>query len=148
MNGIVDTLQTLERIMEYKRTSYDICMAAARHAEGASGSVLVKIAQAHDAHLKEIPILFKHLQFGGGSDAESVPLTDIRTGLFQDVGMGQSLNLVSAVLRVEREALRLLQRPLEKATSQDLKSFLKTVVGAARENIEQLKQICPDDKGD
>ncbi|MHC4779809.1 MAG: hypothetical protein ACYTFG_14640 [Planctomycetota bacterium] len=147
MSAIVDTLQTLERIMEYKKASYDICMAAARHAQDASGNVLVKIAQAHDEHLKKIPVIFKHLQFGGSSDQDSDALTEIRSGLFQDVGSGQSLNLVGAVLRVEKEALRLLQRPLEKATAQDLKSFLETVVQTAKENIELLGRIASPPAG-
>jgi hypothetical protein len=143
MGAIVNTLETLERVMEYKRTSYDICMAAARHTDGRSGDLLQSIAMAHDADLKRIPVLFNHLDFKSTS-ADDTPLTEMRTGYFQNLGEGVNLDLTGAVLRVEQEAVRLLQRPLERTDSPELRSFLETVVRTARENIDLIGRIRPD----
>ncbi|MHC5038307.1 MAG: hypothetical protein ACYTHM_13410 [Planctomycetota bacterium] len=143
MSSIVDTLQILERVMEYKRASFDICQAAARHSGEDAGALLSTIAQTHDAHLKQIPLIFKHIEFSKSGSAEETPLTEIRTGLFQDLGMGATLNLVGAAIRVEQEALRLLQSPLERAKEADLKNFLEMVVQNARQNIKALQGINP-----
>jgi len=142
MGAIVDTLETLERVMEYKRTSYDICMAAARHAGAGASDLLQSIALAHDADLKRIPALFNHLEFSKSSSDET-PLTEMRTGYFQNLGEGVPLDLLGAVIRVEQEAVRLLQRPLDRTGSQDLRSFLETVVRTARENIDLIEKIQP-----
>jgi hypothetical protein len=140
MGAIVNTLETLERVMEYKRTSYDICMAASRHADTQTASVLEGIALAHDEDLKRIPVLFRHLEFSKSS-GDDTPLTEMRTGYFQNLGDGVSLDLLGAVVRVEQEALRLLQRPLDRTDSEDLRAFLETVLKSARENIERIEGI-------
>jgi hypothetical protein len=57
--------------------------------------------------------------------------------------MGATLNLVGAAIRVEQEALRLLQSPLERAKEADLKNFLEMVVQNARQNIKALQGINP-----
>ena len=143
MGTIGNTLQTLERVMEYKRASYDICMAASRHAPERTSGLLEAMALQHDADLRQIPLIFKHLDFTKVASKDDTPLTEIRTGFFQNLGEGTSLNLIGAVINIEREAVRLLQRPLERAETEDLKTFLEKVLQTARSNIESLENLGP-----
>lgn len=142
MGTIGDTLQTLERVMEYKKTSADLCMEAARTAEGARRKTLVDMAVAHDAHVRQIPVIFKHLQFSSSLRGDETPLTEMRSNIFADVtSPAGGVDLVGAVVRVEQEALRLLRKPLERAGSTDLRAFLQEVVDTAQSNIERLETL-------
>ena len=115
MGAIIDTLQILERVMEYKKACRDILLAAARSEVGYKSDALRSLAAGHDEDVKQIPLLFKGLTFGHRPPSDDdVPLTEIRPALFQDVGKGGKLNLLGAAIRVEKEAIRLLDNPLQK----------------------------------
>jgi hypothetical protein len=146
MGTIGDTLQILERVLEYKKASRDVCLAAARQCGGDPADLLTRIAKTHAGHIQQVPLLFKDLKFGKSPNPEEEALTEVDVSLFRDVGKGSSLNLVGAAVRIESEALRLLRKPLERAQSLDLKSFLELVIETAEENIETLKRIEPKQK--
>ncbi|GEM_PF-2600590 len=141
MGSVVDTLQTLERVMEYKKAGADVCMAAARLAEEDARNVLVDMAVKHQDHVKRIPVLFKHLEFESAPSPEEMPLTEMRECLFHDVGKGSNLNLLGAAIRVEKEAMRLLRKPFERAGPGDLRDFLRLVIDTARKNVETLETL-------
>ena len=143
MGTIADTLQILERVMEYKKAARDVCLAAARQTCGDPADVLTRIAKAHSAHLQEIPRIFKDIQFRGTRSAEEAALTEIDVSLFRDAGKGTSLDLVGAAVRIEAEAMRLLQKPLERSGRGDLRRFLELVIRTAGENIETMKKLGP-----
>jgi rubrerythrin len=140
MGAIADTLQILERVLEYKKAARDVCLAAARQAGGDTAETLTCIAKVHAEHIQLVPRIFKDLKFAKSS-SENDALTEVDVGLFRMVGKGSTLDLLGAAVKVEKEAIRLLQKPLERAEALDLRGFLETVIRTATENIETLRRL-------
>jgi hypothetical protein len=148
MGAIADTLQILERVLEYKKASRDVCLAAARQCCGDPSDALTRIAKVHAGHIQQVPLLFRDLRFGKSSSAEDA-LTEVDVSLFRDVGQGSSLDLVGAAVRIETEAMRLLRKPLDRAKeaeAENLRLFLELVIRTAEENVQTLKRLNPKDK--
>jgi len=141
MGTIADTLQILERVLEYKKAARDICLAAARQICGDPAEALTRIAKTHADHIQQVPRIFKDLKFKKGPSEEEMALTEVDLSLFRNVGKGSTLDLIGAAVRIETEAVRLLQKPLERADALDLRGFLETVIRTASENIETLKRL-------
>ena len=148
MGNISDTLQILQRVMEYKMASRDILKSAVKYAPQEQRDVLKGFLDEQVQSLRRIPLVFEKLRFDAPPSTTNDSITEMMDGVFVEAASGaagETLDFRRAALRVEEKAIQILRRPLEEYDlPPELRTVLEQSLLVAEIHTRQLRKMLDD----